>query len=317
MKETIEKKVYYAHGKLLLTAEYFVLDGAKALAVPTKFGQSLEIMATSAFDNLTWKSFDSDKKMWFEGIFDSKSFELVGSDDAKTGLMLSKILKAARSLNPQFLNLNYAIETHLTFPRQWGLGTSSTLIYNISQLFGVNPYILLKETFGGSGYDIACAGVNSAIFYQLEKGEPIVENALFQPFFKDNLYFIYLGKKQNSRDGIARYREKAKYIPPHREIGTGQYSDEISSISDAFLTVSDLKSFEKLLSEHERLVASFIELPTVKSLYFTDYWGAIKSLGAWGGDFVLATSDRTLEETKVYFNKKGFDTILQYSEMVL
>lgn len=317
MTNTIEKKIYYAHGKLLLTAEYFVLDGAKALAVPTKFGQSLEIVSTSTTDNLTWKSFDSDKKTWFEGIFDSKSLKLLASEDEKTGSMLSKILQTARNLNPQFSNFNYAIETHLTFPRQWGLGTSSTLIYNISQLFGVNPYTLLNDTFGGSGYDIACAGVNSAIFYQLGEGEPIVENAFFEPFFKDNLYFIYLGKKQNSREGIARYRDKTINIPPHREIGTSQYFDDISAISDAFCIVFDLKSFEKLVFEHERLVASVIELPTVKSLYFTDYWGEIKSLGAWGGDFVLATSDRTLEETKVYFNKKGFDTILQYSEMIL
>ena len=310
MTDTIEKKIYYAHGKLLLTAEYFVLDGAKALAVPTKFGQSLEIVATSATDNLTWKSFDSDKKTWFEGIFDSKSFELLTSEDEETGLTLSKILQAAYNLNPQFPEFNYSVETHLTFPRQWGLGTSSTLIYNISQLFGVNPYTLLKKTFGGSGYDIACAGVNTAIFYQLGKNEPKVENVLFQPPFKDNLYFIYLGKKQNSREGIAHYRAKSAMIPP-------QYFHDISVISDAFTNVFDLKSFEKLVFEHERLVASVIELPTVKSLYFTDYWGAIKSLGAWGGDFVLATSERTLAETKAYFNNKGFDTVLPYSEMVL
>ena len=34
---------YYSNGKLLLTGEYVVLDGAKALAVPTKFGQLLNI----------------------------------------------------------------------------------------------------------------------------------------------------------------------------------------------------------------------------------------------------------------------------------
>ena len=34
---------FYSHGKLLLTAEYVVLDGAKALALPTKYGQSLTV----------------------------------------------------------------------------------------------------------------------------------------------------------------------------------------------------------------------------------------------------------------------------------
>ncbi|MEM0993828.1 MAG: GHMP kinase, partial [Bacteroidota bacterium] len=35
---------YYAHGKLLLTGEYAVLDGAVALAVPSKLGQRLDIV---------------------------------------------------------------------------------------------------------------------------------------------------------------------------------------------------------------------------------------------------------------------------------
>ena len=30
---------FYSHGKLLLTAEYAVLEGVKALAIPTKRGQ--------------------------------------------------------------------------------------------------------------------------------------------------------------------------------------------------------------------------------------------------------------------------------------
>ena len=34
---------FYSHGKLLITGEYLVLDGAKALAVPTVFGQDLSV----------------------------------------------------------------------------------------------------------------------------------------------------------------------------------------------------------------------------------------------------------------------------------
>ena len=34
---------FYSHGKLLLTGEYLVLDGALALAVPCKLGQSLTV----------------------------------------------------------------------------------------------------------------------------------------------------------------------------------------------------------------------------------------------------------------------------------
>ena len=34
------KKDFYSNGKLLLTSEYVVLDGAIALAIPTRLGQS-------------------------------------------------------------------------------------------------------------------------------------------------------------------------------------------------------------------------------------------------------------------------------------
>ena len=40
------EKTFYSNGKLLLTGEYVVLDGATALAIPTKYGQYLEISAS-------------------------------------------------------------------------------------------------------------------------------------------------------------------------------------------------------------------------------------------------------------------------------
>ena len=44
----MEKQTFYAHGKLLLTAEYFILDGAVGLALPTKLGQSLSIQSSES-----------------------------------------------------------------------------------------------------------------------------------------------------------------------------------------------------------------------------------------------------------------------------
>jgi hypothetical protein len=49
-------------------------------------------------------------------------------------------------------------------------------------------------------------------------------------------------------------------------------------------------------------------------LLFNDYKGAIKSLGAWGGDFILVTGN---EDSISYFKKKGYNTIIPYSKMVL
>ena len=56
---------YYANGKLLLTGEYLVLDGALALALPTKLGQSLTVEKTNG-DNLIWESLDSKSYAWFQ-----------------------------------------------------------------------------------------------------------------------------------------------------------------------------------------------------------------------------------------------------------
>ena len=59
------RQTFYSNGKLLLTGEYLVLDGAKALALPTKMGQNLQI-ATLESPSIVWKSFDSDGSVWFQ-----------------------------------------------------------------------------------------------------------------------------------------------------------------------------------------------------------------------------------------------------------
>ena len=71
------------------------------------------------------------------------------------------------------------------------------------------------------------------------------------------------------------------------------------------------------MRQHENLVADILGLPTVQSKEFPDYWGCVKSLGAWGGDFVLATTDRSEEETRAYFQGKGMDVIFRYDELIL
>jgi mevalonate kinase len=193
---------------------------------------------------------------------------------------LMTILKAARSLGGR-IPYSLDISTRLTFPRDWGLGTSSTLIYTIAQWLRINPYLLLEKTFGGSGYDLACAAAKGPIIFQRKNNKPTSYSVSFNPPFKENLYFIYLGKKQNSREGIARYREKAPTIPP-------QYFDDISALTQAFLHCTDLYDFEKIIVEHENKVKDIIQLEPVKSLIFHDFWGSVKSLGAWGGDFVFS-----------------------------
>jgi hypothetical protein len=52
----------------------------------------------------------------------------------------------------------------------------------------------------------------------------------------------------------------------------------------------------------------------VQKEMFSDYFGQTKSLGAWGGDFILATGN---DDTPIYFKNKGFDTVISYQDMIL
>ncbi len=308
-----EKKfTYHAHGKLLLTAEYFVLDGAWALALPVKYGQSLTISENPSIESLHWQSLNEKGNCWFEATFHPENFDILKHSNEAVAKRLQTIFTQIKKQVPALQTANCKLQTASNFPRNWGLGTSSTLIYLLSKWAGIDPFELQFQTFGGSGYDIACAGAAGPVLYKKENGKPVIETTQFDPPFTDQLYFVFLGKKQDSREGIARFEGKRK-----KEKGKSEIPEEISELTRSFLKEKKLKGFEKLIEEHEKLVGDFIGLPRAKNLYFNDFWGEIKSLGAWGGDFVLATSDRPKEETQRYFNEKGLNVFIPYNDMVL
>ena len=308
-------KNYYSNGKLLLTGEYLVLDGAKSLALPTKFGQDL-IVERIQEPQIIWGSFTHTGACWFEAVFDLKKLRLVNcsfnSDKDGNAEVIAEtlldILKEAKKVNPDFLNTanGFVVKTNLTFPRNWGLGTSSTLINSIAKWAEVDAFQLLWNSFKGSGYDIACAQNNTPIFYQIEAKKSVVEKVMFNPSFKENLFFIHLNEKQDSKQGIAKFRETGARF--QKEITA------VSAISDEFLKATTVLDLNKLIVAHEQIISSVIKLKPVKEKLFSNYFGEIKSLGAWGGDFVLVTGN---EQTPAYFKNKGFETILSYSEMIL
>lgn len=300
---------FHANGKLLLTSEYFVLDGAIALALPCRFGQTLEITAHD-LPLIHWRSFDKAGKMWFEGHFHWPDGKYLKGTDQAVGERLEAIFQAILKKGSAIAEAKgWMIETRLEFPRKWGLGTSSTLIANLARWADLDPYQLLENTFGGSGYDLACAIADGPLLYQRSQPNPIVTSVEFNPPFSDQLYFVYLGKKQNSREGIARYRGQGKQ--------TTVEIDRMNQLTASFLKTNELETFEVLIQEHEVIIATKLKLKRAKVLHFPDFWGEIKSLGAWGGDFVLATSNRRETETLAYFNKKGFTDILKYKDLIL
>jgi mevalonate kinase len=298
---------FYSNGKLLITGEYAVLDGAKAWGIPTKYGQSLTVLKTES-KKIKWTSLDDKDLVWFEAIYDFESLTEISSSNSEISKTLVEIFIEAQKLNPRFLTdgLGYAIESKLTFPRDWGLGSSSTLLNNIAQWANINPYQLLENTFRGSGYDIACAQHNAPILYQLAKSNPRVEEVNFNPDFKDQLFFIYLNKKQNSRDAIKKYYSEI--------IDRKKLSKTISQITSRMITTTALDDFELLMTLHENVISDALKTPTIKTKLFSNYPRAIKSLGACVGDFILVTGDKS---SMAYFKQKGYSTIIPYSEMIL
>lgn len=302
---------YQAHGKFLLTGEYLVLKGALALALPLKLGQSLQIsLADTDTRRLHWVAQQPDKA-WFSVVFDTDTLQPVTTDDPAKAEKLASILKAIRQLKPRaFYGGDLRIRTHLDFDPEWGLGSSSTLIANLARWAEVDPYELLKLTFGGSGYDIACATAEQAIYYQLIDGKPQTETTKYNPFFAEHLYFVYLGQKQSSSKEIKAFLEKANPVDLQKDI------EAVSEISRAVPQCENLDEFGMLMQCHERIIARCIGQEPVQKR-FPDFEGVLKSLGAWGGDFILAATEWDEKQVKEYFKKKGLNVVFSYGEIVL
>ena len=298
-----KQTTYKSNGKLLITGEYVVLDGATALAIPTKFGQSLTVTDNNE-QVLHWVSKDHTGNIWFETKIDLAT--LKSNNTSKIAITLCAILQTARAYNPLFLKKSKGVTaiTQLDFPRDWGLGTSSTLINNIAQWAKIDAFTLLKEGFGGSGYDIAAAQHSTPIFYSLLDNKPKVQPCMLTWSFTDHLFFIHLNQKQDSKKGIETYTSK--------QTDTGLI-ETISDLSKKTLVCYSLQELERILDAHEKKIATHLGQSTVKELLFPDYPKTIKSLGAWGGDFVLATGSK---QDMAYFKNKGYTTIIAFDDMM-
>jgi mevalonate kinase len=302
-------ETYRSNGKLLLTGEYVVLDGALSLALPTKLGQRLTVEKNKT-SQLKWTSIDHDGSIWFESEIDIAT--ILSQEPLKTdNAILKRLIQILRAVLSQNLNAlephqGLSITTTLEFNSSWGLGSSSTLINNIATWANIDAFQLLKDTFGGSGYDIACAQNDTSILYQRNNSKPSIEPVDFHPKFSDQLYFVYLNAKQDSRQGIAKYRALNK--------ANKTVIEQITGITQDMLVCDSLDAFEALLTAHEVIISELIGQPPIKQRLFPDYNGAIKSLGAWGGDFILVSGTNN---PKDYFSNKGYKTIFEYSDLIL
>jgi len=294
----------YTRGKLLISGAYGVLDGAIGFALPTKLGQRFSF-ETDRSENIECKAVDDKGNTWFEAEFDVKSLAPLKTSSEEVANTFSKLLIAARSLNPNF-DYPFTLETTLEFDRQWGLGSSSTLIAALAQFASANPYELLDSGFKGSGYDIACATAEGPIRFQRIGKEVSVTPVNWRPEFTDELHLVYLNQKMNSRKAIAHYRKAQS---------SDHFLNELSRLSIAISEeTSDIHRFEKLLLEQESLLADRLEITPIADQLFADRSGGIfTSLGAWGGDFALFTRKKNIP----YLKDKGYSTILKLDELCI
>ena len=298
--------LFKSNGKILLSSEYLVMDGAKSIALPSRLTQDL-IVSKCDKNTIEWFSYDMNNNLWYEDRFFVKNNNLVCESEKNITSQkiislfnhLSKTHKLANLLGNKF-------ETRLNFKKDWGLGTSSTFVNNLAKWAKVDPYQLLFSTFKGSGYDIACCDLNHPIIFKKTNESIDVKKIKFKPPFIKNLFLIHLGKKQNTQLSIENYSKK--------QFDRMELIKKINTITDEFIKCNELIHFEELIQEHESIISKATSIIPIQNSNFSDYKdGKIKSLGAWGGDFILVT---TKNKDLSYFKKRGLETIIPLEDIV-
>lgn len=300
-------KTFRANGKLLISGEYTILDGSLSLALPTKRGQVLHYKEIDQ-DILHWRSLDIKGETWFEAHFKGAELAVLESSDARKTETLKEILLAASNLSHSVDRLRGKVTTELEFPTNWGLGSSSTLLCCIAQCFDIDPMQLHFKVSNGSGYDVACGKTDLGITYQLEDGLAEVNEINWKPTFSASLFFVYLNTKQKSSSEVNKYQDRKS------SIDLAAIVEQISALTRTMMNANSLDVFNEAITKHEEIMSAALGYPTAKQLYFSDYKGAVKSLGAWGGDFILATGEA---EDRMYFLDKGFSVIQEFESLIL
>ncbi len=295
----------FSPGKLMLTSEYFALDGALVLAVPTKPGQEFFFEENADHKSMVFWEALHQGKTWLKAVMDYKNWDIRETNIPSAAEFVLNTLKNVQQLSSTRFSgdSSYHIKTNLQFPSDYGLGSSSTLMNNLAEWSAINPFQLNTLSLGGSGYDIAVAKEKSAVLYQ-SVPEIKYDKVVFDPAFKDDLVFIHLNQKQDSREAIRLYRSKIK---------SPELVNEFSDLTKKILLCRELENFSSLMLIHEQKISDFLEIPTVKQRFFSDCPVFVKSLGAWGGDFIMSAKFDGFQD---YFWGKGFSSVFNWSDLI-
>ncbi len=294
-----------SHGKILLTGEYLVLKGARALALPVKFGQTMVVEPVK--ESFTeWKSILKNNKSLLHLIMSRNLDEIIKVEPENTGNEIIETLRVLKKMQPNLFNKAYRITTKFEFDMNLGLGSSSTLIANLSKWAQVNPFELLDATFNGSGYDVVTSLSGKPTLFQITGLGREWKFIKYYPKFHKHLFFVHLNKKQPT------YQSVRKFIK--MDVGEDKI-EEISALTDSIIEETNLDKFRELIEKHDDIIGRIIKKKPVKAELFPDFDGAIKSLGAWGGDMILAAGDP--KKTPEYFKEKGYKTIFPFAKLIL
>lgn len=295
---------YRANGKLLLTSEYAITQGAKGLSIPTTKGQTLQIDSKNSDGAIVWESVAHDGTAWFSARLMPGTLEILESTNADVAFRLVKNLQVVLK-NTDLLEHPNRFTTQLEFPNEWGLGSSSTFTSLLAQCAGVDPLQYFRKVHGGSGYDLACATADGPIIYQLQNEAGIVSPETINFDFMDNLGFVYQGNKQLTSQSLNLVQRKPFSL---------SQIEDFNGLTEAFLHAATEEELERVIEKHESILSEHLGLPKVKQQRFPTYPGAVKSLGGWGGDFVLVTR---LDSSKKWLTDNGYKVIFPFKSLGL
>jgi mevalonate kinase len=298
---------FKANTKFLLTGEYALLQGADALVLPLAYTQRLNVKETVG-NALEWESWERDK-LWYANTF---TINIDESYTTKLDKYLANLIHQINQINPdtKYLFRGKKMRVEADFNLQWGLGSSSTLISLLSQYTKVDAYILNSLISKGSGYDVVAATQDKSFVFTKTEKYYQTESADLNYSFKDKLYFVYTGRKQDTNESIRRFNVKQKRVIKS-EI------QDISKITKELIEVKSLSQFQYLISEHETIIAKITDQESLLKNFLPNFSGAAKSLGAWGGDFILITWKDSEQELQNYLKKQKIETYFPWKDIVL
>lgn len=293
----------------MITGEYFVLKEAKALAIPLRFFQKMVVIEQKNINSNTFSWIFSDiNGIILVSVFSKDTLTTLYTNNASLSSQLENILQQANKLGFGMINRSRInrIECVLNFNIDWGLGSSSTLISNLAYWLDIDPYGLSDLTFKSSGYDIASARSSTPVLYQRSGNDVKVSNIDLNNSYLKHAMFIYSGKSQNTQENTKNISLTSM---------TPAKVGKVSTISDQIIQVHNYQDFRHLIIKHENIISKTLKLPSIND-YFNDFDGVVKSLGAWGGDFFMAASEHGKDYIVRYFNKKGYQDIFSYNDII-